>query len=489
MSDLFARVRPLIGDVLEQCAILVAGAPAAALLVDYLAACGVRQWVGMAGDGWLDAQVMRVRARFGDEFDISVKGLDSVAGVDLAVVVDDAALACALPITLPRLAIFTPTNIQPCCVVVALAGEKLAMPDLATKKSLGHPPSSEFRTSRTVDDTHGAEGTNWDWLTAAPLVALAARSLLLQGTPFAMATWEAAWARGVRAYWVGGAHDPTRAAWETPLEVVGGGYRTPLVRRGTLLVVGLGSLGSVAAVALAPWVERMVLVDPDRVEAANLVRQAYTHAQLGAAKAVALAESLQAAHPGLVCVPIASALTDEAQVAALIREYAVRAALVTTGTMADFAIARALRGAGMPHVAGRCYGRARFWEGIVVDGVAGLSHEQVRRQVAVGPTPAPTPEEMAAYGAVGELAGEPATAMECGWAAMWLARLTAQMMTPATLREGWLLARLAASATCFVGGLVVEPRGDGWVGEGEGGTAYGVGVPGEVHAWSIAELG
>jgi hypothetical protein len=71
--------------------------------------------------------------------------------------------------------------------------------------------------------------------------------------------------------------------------------------------------------------------------------------------------------------------------------------------------------------------------------------------------------------------------METGWAAMWLARLLAQLMRPATLREGWFLARLAAGASCFIGGLVVEM--------GAGGAAFGVRVPGEIHAWSIEEIG
>ena len=56
------------------------------------------------------------------------------------------------------------------------------------------------------------------------------------------------------------------------------------------------------------------------------------------------------------------------------------------------------------------------------EGGGGSSYEEVRQRVVAGPAPEPTPEEVAAYGAVGELAAEPATAMECGWAATWLAR-------------------------------------------------------------------
>jgi molybdopterin/thiamine biosynthesis adenylyltransferase len=247
------------------------------------------------------------------------------------------------------------------------------------------------------------------------------------------------------------------------------------------LIAGLGSLGSVAAVQLAPWVSRLVLVDPDRVELANLVRQTYTQRQVDEYKAAALALALSAAHPGLECEAVITSLTQEEQVVDLIRMHDVTAALVTTGGHADFAIARALRSQAIPHVIGRCYSRGRFWEGVVVDGAAGPSYEQVRREAAAGPVAAPTPEEIASYGAVGELAGEPATAMETGWAALWLARLTMQMMAPANRREGWLLARLAAGATCFIGGVDVE--------HGDEGPAYGIRVPGQVHAWSIGEIG
>jgi len=166
-----------------------------------------------------------------------------------------------------------------------------------------------------------------------------------------------------------------------------------------------------------------VLVDPDCVEEANLVRQAFMAGQIGQAMADALAKSLRAAWSGVDHVPLVTSLRDEQQVAELITAYGISSALVTTGSEADFAIARALRAAEIPHVVGRCYARACYWEGIVVDGVKGVSHEQMRRQAA------------------GELAAEPATAMEKGWAATWLARLMTQLMTPATLREGWMLAR------------------------------------------------
>jgi hypothetical protein len=179
------------------------------------------------------------------------------------------------------------------------------------------------------------------------------------------------------------------------------------------------------------------------------------------------------------------ALTDEGAVAQLLRRNGVTAALVTTGTEADFALARALRSHALPHVVGRCYARARYWEAIVVDGSQGPSYAEVRRRVMAGPSPLPTPEQRAAYGAVDELIAEPATAMETGWAAAWLARLMAQMVVSPVLREGWCLVRLAAGATCWIGGLVVERETE--TGR-DAGAAYGVDVPGIIHAWSADEI-
>lgn len=462
MDDLFARVRPVIGDALDNCQVAVAGSAAAATLVDYLAACGVRRWLVWEGNDWIEGVATKVRARFGDTLGFSyrlVASLDELAAAHLALAVDAAEVAQQLPTTLPRLAICTPTGNGVSNAFWAMPGEAL--------------PVAEAGDGFSAD--------SWDWLTAAPLMAMLARALLLQGSAYRMRTWDEAFARGRRSYQVGTAHDPTVSAWQretaqrqTTL------YRTAQHRQGTLLIVGLGSLGSVTATHLAPQVDRMVLVDPDRIERSNLVRQAYGAHEVGQPKAEALARSLRAAYPGMRCATVVDALVDETQAAELIRAHGVTAALVTTGTQADFAISRALRAAGIVHLVGRCYARARFWEGIVVDGAAGASYEQVRREVAAGPAAAPTPEEIAAYGVPDELVGEPATAMETGWAALWLARLMAQMMAPDGLREGWLLARLAAGATCFIGGVEVEPS--------EGGPAYGVQTPGQIHAWSIEQI-
>ena len=164
----------------------------------------------------------------------------------------------------------------------------------------------------------------------------------------------------------------------------------------------------------------------------------------------------------------------------MITNYDIAAALVVTGTLADFALARALRACDVPHVVGRCYPRARYWEAILVDGRRGPALSDLRGQVSPGPTAPPTPEQIATYSDAGALEAEPATLIESGWAANWLARLTSQLLAPPGLREGWLLKLLATAQTCLIGGVGVEATPVG--------PAYGITHPGLIRAWGQTEI-
>jgi hypothetical protein len=179
-------------------------------------------------------------------------------------------------------------------------------------------------------------------------------------------------------------------------------------------------------------------------------------------------------------VALDAALRDKRAVTTLIERHAITAAQVQTGTNADFANARALRARGVPHIVGRCYPRARYWEAIIVDGQRGPALDDLRGHLRLGPAPAPTPEQRAAYSNAGALEAEPATLVESGWAAAWMARLAAQMLAPAGLRERWLLELPATGRTCLVGGVGVERTPDG--------PAYAVAQPGEIHAWGCASI-
>jgi hypothetical protein len=285
--------------------------------------------------------------------------------------------------------------------------------------------------------------TGWKWECAAPLAALQVRNHLL-----------------------------AQPAFDLPIETATP-FTSPFDKRGRVLIAGLGSLGSIAALHLAPYVNGLVVADPDSVDPYNPVRQAFPRRMIGRNKAEALAELVQRDMSEVVALPYA--LTDEDEVAELVEAHNISAALVVTGTNADYTIARGLQTAGVPHVVGRCYPRARYWEGIVVESGT-PTFEEIRGHLYVGPSPAPTPEQQRAYSDLGALEAEPATLIESGWAAAWLARLVWQMLQPSALRELWFLRHLAAGESCFIGGLHIEAT--------EQGPAYGIERVGQVRGYA-----
>ena len=82
----------------------------------------------------------------------------------------------------------------------------------------------------------------------------------------------------------------------------------------------------------------MVIVDPDVVDEYNPVRQSYPILAIGESKANALSRQLSDLGVRLV-EPVVCAIEDEATMMRLLRRHPIKAALVTTGTAADYAIA------------------------------------------------------------------------------------------------------------------------------------------------------
>lgn len=78
------------------------------------------------------------------------------------------------------------------------------------------------------------------------------------------------------------------------------------LRRASVLIAGLGGLGSAAATYLAmAGVGRLVLVDGDRVELSNLNRQIlYETGDIGRLKAEAAAEKISRLNPEVEAVPV-----------------------------------------------------------------------------------------------------------------------------------------------------------------------------------------
>ena len=87
-----------------------------------------------------------------------------------------------------------------------------------------------------------------------------------------------------------------------------------LLRDSSVLMIGVGGLGSVAALYLAgAGLGRLLLCDRDRVELSNLQRQiVYRQGDVGRKKIEAAADSLRALNPGCEVQPVAGPLDTTA---------------------------------------------------------------------------------------------------------------------------------------------------------------------------------
>ncbi|MGQ9658932.1 MAG: HesA/MoeB/ThiF family protein [Thermochromatium sp.] len=85
------------------------------------------------------------------------------------------------------------------------------------------------------------------------------------------------------------------------------------LRKSSVLVVGLGGLGSPVALYLAAaGVGRLLLADYDRVDLSNLQRQIlHTTERLGQTKAESARQTLRAINPGVELVAVETSLTPE----------------------------------------------------------------------------------------------------------------------------------------------------------------------------------
>ena len=185
-----------------------------------------------------------------------------------------------------------------------------------------------------------------------------------------------------------------------------GGPGQQKLKAARVLIVGVGGLGSPAALYLAAaGVGTLGLLDPDGVSLSNLQRQVlYATADVGRGKAISAGERLSALNPAIEIEPLPMALTA-ANASALVGEYDV----VLDGTddfATRFAVNAACVAQGKPLVSG-AIGR---WSGQVGVFEAGLTRgrplaeRQPCYQCLVPEIP-PDAETCSVVGVVGALAG------------------------------------------------------------------------------------
>lgn len=91
---------------------------------------------------------------------------------------------------------------------------------------------------------------------------------------------------------------PTKEEWNQALEIRHGREISQKLASSTVVICGLGGLGSNIAIALTrAGIGKLVLIDFDKVDITNLHRQQYKMEQIGRYKTEALAENLKEISP------------------------------------------------------------------------------------------------------------------------------------------------------------------------------------------------
>lgn len=244
-----------------------------------------------------------------------------------------------------------------------------------------------------------------------------------------------------------------------------------------ILVVGLGSLGSVAAEMLARRGADLVLVDGETVEVSNSVRQVYGVRHVGSLKALVCAEILKERYPQQKFQPYAEHLQAE-DLTVLDRLGSLDFAILATGTAIDRPISKYLRDRRVAHTAISCYARARYFEAIVVT-PDGPCFGCIRGHIYRGASPGLTPEQRRMYiSSEHDLQAEPATIVETGRAATMAAMIAQGYLEPQTAT--WLHRALGEGNTLFLGGNHAELTADGY--------AYGIETVGEARVYGVGDI-
>lgn len=244
-----------------------------------------------------------------------------------------------------------------------------------------------------------------------------------------------------------------------------------------VMIIGIGSMGSVVADRYRALGASIVGVDGKNVSVYNPVRQLYPTSSVGKPKASELPWVLRRRKKGArdgirqefegVMQDIEDTREGGRVFKAMVERHRPDLVVLTTAHSAEFRMAKILRESDIPHVVGRCYPRARWFEIFVVNGKDGPCYGCYQGHLYTGVSPLLTEEQLAAYdteavaGPGETLSAEPAVRMDTERAADAVARLGLELLLSDENRSQWFRRMLAKDKTCLIGGNCAERQEDG----------------------------
>ncbi len=362
--------------------------------------------------------------------------------------------------------------------------------------------------------TTGAQSPSWeryyDWQDLNNQIANIAKALLLRGTPFQREDIERLIGAGKRTLflqhpswpWVNAFLDLHNSAEDTAwlqesLDTGGlAAVEDVDFRDKTVLIIGLGSLGSLIAEHFARKRSSIVGIDFKEVSLFNPVRQIYGTEHVGMQKSIALSKILTDKMSSPMVAgekktfigfdkEIENSEAGEAFMDMIINAYHPDLIVLATAHPSEVMVTDLARRRGIPHIVTKCYPRARWFEITVVDPFEGPCFSCLQSRLYTGAAASLTEEQIAAYTTDDTdhmLQAEPATRIETGRCVDIAARLGSQLMQEYEDRAPWFNRMLEEQRTCLIGGNYSEYRQSE---QGDGEWTYGVEVPGAVALYGV----
>ena len=275
----------------------------------------------------------------------------------------------------------------------------------------------------------------------------------------------------------------------------------------TILIVGLGSLGSLIADHFRVLDASVVGIDSKDISIFNPIRQLYPTSVIGRQKAHALPmilhqkmllgeilpwpEPTQEVFQTGLCLQkfiglnyyIEDNRAGQKKFEEIIEEYQPDLAILGTANPAEFRLAQVLRDRNIPHLVGRCYPRARWFEVTYLDGQNGPCFGCLQGHLYQGASPTLTEEQLAAYDPnaqreEGLLQAEPATRVDTSRCVDTMLRLAIQALGKKENRATWFSKMIKEERPCLIGGNTAERQTDGqW--------SFGVSAPGGATLYGV----
>lgn len=304
-------------------------------------------------------------------------------------------------------------------------------------------------------------------------------------------------------------YDPEKKKWlQNTVQKAQNDHQPADITGKHVLIVGAGSLGSIAADYFRILGANLTIIDCKNVSDHNPIRQLFSTRDIGKIKAFCLPE-IMACKSGFNTegkildekkitfsegnrsfIGINQGISNDKYGKAYFRELLENEkpdlVVLVTAHQAEYRMTHVLRDMGIPHLTAGCYPRARWFEVITINGKQGPCFGCLKGHLYHGTAPSLTEEQNARYDSQvseeGMVQAEPATRIETSRCVDTLFRIGVELLMKPEDQKSWFKKMINEERTFLIGGNYAEKK------EGEEEYSFGIETPGGTALYGTINL-